>query len=983
MNFELSQLFLIGVSYLLILFGIAHITERGWVPAKIVNHPLTYVLSLGIFASAWSLFGVVGLAHNYGYGYLSYYLGIAAAFMFAPLLLLPLLRITRTYLHSSLADLLTFRYRSQLAGSLITVFLLIAVLPLLALQIQAVSDTVYALTEERVYSFAEASRDHRLALIICAVITVFTISFGSRHLTAHEKHSGLVMAIAFESLVKLSAFMVLGGVAIFGVFGGFDGLESWLNNNREIVSLLSYPMREDSARSLLLIFFSSAVVMPHLFHMIFAENPSIKAMNTASWGVPLFLLLMSIPVLPILWSGYKLETYLPPEYFSLGLGIELQSPLLSTLTFIGGLSAASGSIIVITLALASMCLKHLVLPLYRPRGDRDIYRWLLWIRRLLIIFIILTGYLFFRLNVGRETLSNLGLASFIATLQFLPGVIAGLYWQGANRKGLIAGLIAGFGIWFATLLLPLISSFDAANLGALYFGLIHDELWSAAALLSLGVNSVLLLTVSLLSKTSAEEVIAGELYSSDDLNRPTRRNLSIRSPQEMKERLATALGQRMAIREVDRALQELQLNDTESRPFALRRLRYRLEANLSSLLGPSVAADMINQLVPFDSNTSTGQGEDLNLIEVQLENYKVHLTGLAADLDNLRRYHRQTLQHLPVGVCVLGQDGEILMWNDSIAEFTGIMTFDVIGSHLPSLPNPWGEVLTRFIQASEDHLYKQSVDIQGRQCWINLHKTARGLDDRSLDGQVIVLEDATDVQLLENELAHSERLASIGRLAAGVAHEIGNPVTGIACLAQNLRYDSENPETLSTAQEILQQTDRISKIVQTLVNFAHAGTASSNKAPKPVSVHECAAEAIHLLQLNKEARQVVFEQQTDPAHFILGDGQRLLQVFVNLLSNARDASEEGAPVIIASRHTGPHVLITVTDRGTGISKQHQEQIFEPFFTTKEAGKGTGLGLALVYSILEDLNGNITVQSPADPVHGGTRFTIRLPRSDTH
>lgn len=979
MNLELSDLFFLGVGYLLILFAIAHLTEREWIPRKLVSHPISYVLSLGIFASAWSLFGIVGLAHYYGYGYLSYYLGIGIAFMFAPLLLLPLLRITHTFLHSSLADLLTFRYRSQLAGSLITIFMLIAVLPLLALQIQAVSDTAYIITQGTELPLTEASRDHRLALIFCAVITLFTLSFGSRNLTAHQKHSGLVMAIAFESIVKLVVFSILGLTAVYGVFGGPGGLEDWLNQHPEMISLLSNPMRPDANRSLLLIFFSSAVVMPHLFHMIFAENPSIKAMNTASWGVPLFLLLLSLPVLPILWSGYRLESGLAPEYFSLSLGLSLQSPVLSMLTFIGGLSAASGTIIVITLALASMCLKHLILPIYRPSSQHDIYRWLLWIRRVLIVFIILTGYCFFRLNVGHETLSNLGLASFIAALQFLPGVIAGLYWQRANRLGLIAGLLSGFGIWFFTLLLPIITDFNYSGLASIYFGMSDSEVWSAVALISLGVNSVVFVITSILSPTSAEEISAGELYSSDDLNRPTRRSLAISSPHEMKELLATSLGQRMANREVNRALVELQLNKDERRPFALRRLRYRLEANLSNLLGPSVAADMINRLLPFDSDNAHSQEEDINLIEVQLENYKVHLTGLAADLDNLRRYHRQTLQYLPVGVCILSQDGEILMWNDSIASFTAISTFDVIGSYLHSLPQPWNQVLSDFSRNQQDHLYKQAVEIQGKTCWINLHKSGRGLGSHTPDGQVIVLEDATDIQLLENELTHAERLASIGRLAAGVAHEIGNPVTGIACLAQNLKYDSENPESLATADEILQQTDRISKIVQTLVNFAHAGTESTNKAPKPVSVFECAEEAINLLQLNKEARQVKFVNYTEPTDFILGDGQRLLQVFVNLLSNARDASEADDPVIIASEHTARQVIITVTDRGTGISKPLQEQIFEPFFTTKQAGEGTGLGLALVYSILEDLDGSIAVESPADPVHGGTRFTIKLLR----
>ncbi|MGK0498640.1 MAG: Na+/proline symporter/signal transduction histidine kinase [Oceanicoccus sp.] len=979
MNLDLSLLFFIGLGYLLLLFGIAHIADRGWIPERLIHHPLTYVLSLGVFTSAWAIYGVVGMANDYGYGFLSYYLGISGAFIFAPLLLLPILRITRTYLHSSLADLITFRYRTQWAGSLVTVFMILAVWPMLALQIQAVADSLHILTTDSDTLFTRQTRHNQLAFIFCVVICVFTISFGSKHLTAHERHNGLVAAIAFESVFKLLAIMAVGLVAVYQVFDGFGGLDLWLEQHPQILSQLNYPRYPNSARTMLLIFLSAAVAMPHLFHMIFAENPNLKAMQTASWGLPLFLLLMSLPVLPILWAGLQLESPLPTEYFSLAIGIELDSPGLALLVYLGGLSAASGAVIVTTLAMASMCLKHLILPIYRPGNERDIYRWLLWIRRLLIVLIILSGYLFYRLMESREALSSLGIAAFIGTLQFLPGVMAALYWQGANRKGFIAGLITGFGIWFITMLLPIMSTFDPDYIAKLYFNLNYDELWSAVAIGALGMNIIVFILVSLLTKTSAEERVAAEICSTDDLSRPARRLMSVQNPSQMKEQLSIALGTRTAQREVDRAVQELHLPHDESRPFALRRLRYRLEANLSGLLGPSVAHEMVNQLLPYED--SSGNNEDINLIEGQLEHYKVHLTGLAADLDNLRRYHRRTLQDLPVGVCSLGQDDEVLMWNHAIARFTGIDSAAVVGSNLHSLPSPWAKTLSDFIAQASPHLYKQHLPSSQGQHWFNLHKTTVDAEGASIDGRVIVLEDTTDVQVLEDELLHSERLASIGRLAAGVAHEIGNPVTGIACLAQNLRYDTDNPESLETGRQILEQTDRVSKIVHTLVNFAHAGTEGANHELGPVHLKACAEEAIHLLKLNTGAKQVEFSNDCPDDCYVIGDSQRLLQVFVNLLSNARDASPEFSTVSINSTLQGQQVIIAVTDRGTGISKALQEQIFDPFFTTKEPGEGTGLGLSLVYSIIDDLGGHISVDSPADPVNGGTRFSIRLNHHD--
>jgi PAS domain S-box-containing protein len=977
MTFELSHLFLIGFGYLLILFSIAHSADRGWIPERLIRHPFTYVLSLGVFASAWAIYGVVELAHEYGYGFLSYYLGVAGAFIFSPLLLQPILRITRNYLHSSLADVLTFRYRTQWAGSLVTLFMLLAVWPLLALQIQAVADSILFLIGENGDTITKKNQHNELAIIFCVALCIFTISFGSKHLTAHQRHNGLVAAIAFGSAIKLLAMLIAGGVAIYAVFGGFGGLDLWLEANPQTVSLLNEPMRNESSRALLLIFFSSAVAMPHLFHMIFAENPNAKALQTASWGMPFFLFLMSLPILPILWAGMKLNTELPTEYFTLALGIELESKALAILIYLAGLSAASGVVAVTTLALASMCLKHLILPIYRPSTDRNIYRWLLWIRRALIIFIILSGYMYYRFIAANDALSELGLSTFIAAMQFLPGVLAALYWQSANRQGFVAGLITGFSIWLIALMLPIVSSFDPRYFGKIYFNLNPDEIWSTVTIISIGMNVLVFGLVSLLTTTSEDEKDAAEVCATDDLNRPTRRILSVHNPQQMKDQLAIALGPYTAQREVNRALKEMQLLDGEDRPFALRRLRYRLEANLSGLLGPSVAYDMVNQLLPYVSNSSDGDSEDINLIEVQLEAYKTHLTGLAADLDNLRRYHRKTLQDLPVGVCSLGQDGEILMWNHAIAALTGINTFDVIGSRVPNLPSPWGKLLNDFLDMQQPHLYKQHIEINNNNYWFNLHKTTTGVASDPADGRVIVLEDITDVQMLEDELMHSERLASIGRLAAGVAHEIGNPITGIACLAQNLRFDTDNPESLETGKEILVQTDRVSKIVQTLVNFSHAGTEDSHHELEQVHLKSCIDEAIHLLHLNKEAKIISFENHCPGSVYILGDTQRLLQVFVNLFSNARDASPEFSPVSIDSKVLNERVFVTVTDTGSGIEKAHQEQIFDPFFTTKEAGEGTGLGLSLVYSIVDDLDGHISVESPVSGTDHGTRFTIKL------
>ena len=978
MTFSLSALFGIAVCYLLLLFGIAYASDRGFIADRVLRHPVTYVLSLGVYAGAWAFFGAVDLAFRYGYGFLAYYAGTASLLLFAPLIVVPLMRICRAYQLGSLADLLSFRYRSSLAGVLVTLCMMLAVMPLLALQIRAVATTASILSSTDLAPEHITPSQHILALGFCALIMLFTLMFGARHVGTHERHNGLVAAIAFESLVKLVILALLGLVAIFGVFGSPAAMQQWLEAHPAQLQQLATPFDENQTRTLLLMFFASALSLPHMYHMLFTENPRPNAVAKASWGFPLLMLLLSLPVLPILWAGIEIKAPLSPQYYALAIGMDLKSPLLLALTFVGGLAAASGTIIVITLALTSMCLNHLILPVYQPRQDRDIYLWLLWIRRTVMIAIIVIAYLWYRL-ITIESLSSAGFATFTATLQFLPGILALLYWPGANRNGLIGGLTIGFVVWFTTLLLPIVSNGEVLlpQLLPLFSDL--DSYWTMAAALSLSANLAVFVLLSLLTTASDEERTAAELCSQDDLNRPVRQQLAMQSAHEMRDRLAKSLGAATAEREMTRALHDLDLTLNERRPYALRRLRDRLEANLSGLLGPSVAHDIVNRQLPYLSGTHAAS-EDIHLIENRLENYKVHLTGLAAELDSLRRYHRETLQHLPLGVCSLGSDNELVMWNTAMEELTGISSSAVIGSRLDNLAEPWRSLLEQFARGEESHIYKRRIVDAGNNRWISLHKARNEPRDPRRDARIIILEDVTELALLEEELVHSERLASIGRLAAGVAHEIGNPVTGIACLAQNLKYDSDNPAIHDSAREIVKQTDRIKTIVQSLVNFAHSGVQGQQQQFGPVSVHECAQEAIKLLMLNRDQRSVVFENRCNPNHIVQGDTQRILQIFINLLSNARDASPDHGLIQVDSTELPHHIEICVIDQGSGIPKHIQDQIFEPFFTTKEVGSGTGLGLALVYSIVEEHKGQISVISPYFRARdNGTCFVIRLPR----
>lgn len=971
MSFSFSALVGLVLSYLFILFFTAYAVEKNWVPQKWVRHPIIYVLSLGVYASAWAFYGSVGLAQQYGYGYLTYYLGISGAFVLAPVLLKPILRITQNYQLTSLSDLFAFRFRSRAAGTITTLVMIVAILPLLTLQITAVSESFSLLNNE----FERLD----IALGYCAVMTAFAILFGARHVSPREKHESLVFAIAFESIIKLIAIVILGVCALYFVFDGPTGLDNWLQANHSKLSAMQEPIQEGPWRTLLMLFFAAAVVMPHMFHMAFTENSSSRALAHASWGLPLFLLIMAIMVPPILWAGLFLEVDTPAEYFAVGIGLELKQPWLAALAFTGGLAAASGIVIVTTLAMAAMTLNHIVLPAFQPNPKKDMYDWLLWVRRWLIVGFFTATYVYYRYLAEGKGLEELGIIAFVATMQFLPGVLGVLYWPSANRQGFIAGLLAGVAIWIWSMLLPLLD-FQSLQWLKVFLPPTTHENWYLAATVSVLVNFVVFVIVSILSPTRPIEESAAEACSIDTLSAPQRKELVHKSAHEFITALAEPLGEQAAKREVTQALDDLHLNAEEERPYQLRRLRSRIEINLSGLMGPSVAHRLVSKWLPFKHTGELQASHDIHFIEKGLEAYHSRLTGLAAELDSLRRFHRQTLERLPMGACSLGADGEILMWNSSLAEQTQISAEDVVGSKVTNLREPLRSLLLDFIEDSNSHLHKKTIEVNGRPRWINLHKGAlENPDSHEYGGLVILLEDQTDTQLLEEELVHSERLASVGRLAAGVAHEIGNPITGIACLAQDIKYETDNPQLLEIGEQILEQTQRVSRIVQSLMNFSHSGNHLQHQEQGPVSIHQCVQDAIDLLQLTDKELGIQFINECPPEVLVLGDEQRLQQVFVNLIGNARDASPDNSTITVTAEQERHTVIINVIDEGSGIPEDQIEQIFEPFFTTKEVGKGTGLGLSLVYSIIEEHYGHISIKSPVNEILGtGTCVVINLP-----
>lgn len=964
MSFSLIFLVAITLLYLAGLFFSAYLIERNILPKSWVRHPLVYVLSMGVYVSAWAFYGSVSFAYQSGFAYLTYFIGAAGAFMLSPILLKPLLSLSKTYQLSSLADMLAFRYRSRLAGISVTLLMLIISIPLLTLQITAVADTLYLLNQKIPAS--------ALAFPFCLLMILFAILFGARHVSPRSKHEGLVFALAFETVFKLLVLVVLSALAVFEIFGSFADMQAWIKSADIISKTKQMRVDEGQWHTLLLIFFASVVSLPHMFHVIFTENINAKALKPASWGVPVILLLISIAVPPIVWSGLKLNLVDTPEYMLIHLGNTLQSPVMSLFGYLGGLAAASGVIVVVTLALAAMCLNHLVLPVYNPTPEPkyDIYHRLLWFRRSLIAGILLVAYGFYIfLGTGLD-INRLGVISFTGVLQFLPGILGLLYWPRANRMGFLYGLLTGVIIWFFSITLPIASNRLGWDGLMSYLPMVNEDNWHIFVLMSLACNLLVLVLLSLLTKRSNEEVSAAEVCSIDSTWRPVKRLIEAKDSNVIIDNLSQSLGRYVAQREVLQALKDLNLAAFESRPFALRRLRDKLEANLSGLMGPTVAHNLISRHLPL---LSQGQSSgELLQAEQGLDDVQERFNGLAGELDNLRRHHRKTLEHLPLGTCSLAKDGEVLLWNQAMRKMTGLSPKQVMGTSIRDLPEPWRSMFVAFVEGNELHLYKHPIEYNNERRWFNLHKAFIQTQHRSSGDLVILLEDQTQNQQLENKLMHSERLASIGRLSAGIAHEIGNPVTGIDCLAQNLRYETNNSDVLEAAEQIKRLTQRINRILQSLSHFSYATPKLAELLP--LDLRGCIREATELLKLNQRMQDVELEIDTPVELNIMGDAQRLIQVFVNLITNAIDASNQGGLVRITGEVINGKVMVEISDQGTGIALDLQSQIFEPFFTTKEVGQGTGLGLSMVYSIISEHAGKISVKSPIKD-DAGTCFTL--------
>lgn len=453
---------LLSAVYVAILFAIARFGDARADSGRSIISGNVYALSLAVYCTSWTFFGSVGRATSGGLSFLTIYLGPTLVMFLGLGVIVKMIRIAKAQRITSIADFIAARYgKSQLLAGLVSVIAVIGIIPYISLQLKAIAASLDVLFDQPGNAVSLWGVDS--TFLVAVVLALFTILFGTRHLDATERHEGMVAAIAFESVVKLVAFIAVGLFVTYVMFDGFADVFAQASLRSDLAALLTLdPARASNWTTLILLSGLAIIFLPRQFQVMVVENVDESHLRRAVWLFPLYLLLINIFVLPIALGGLLHFSGQPvnPDTFVLTLPMSQGADALALLVFIGGLSAATGMVIVETIALSTMICNDLVMPALlrstrlkmEKRGDLS--RLLIGIRRVAIGVILLLGYIYFKAAGEAYALVGIGLISFAAVAQFAPALFGGMYWKQGTRLGALAGLLAGFSVWMYTLLLP-------------------------------------------------------------------------------------------------------------------------------------------------------------------------------------------------------------------------------------------------------------------------------------------------------------------------------------------------------------------------------------------------------------------------------------------------------------------------------------------------------------------------------------------------
>jgi Na+/proline symporter/nitrogen-specific signal transduction histidine kinase len=895
-------------AYLGLLFAIAYYGDkRADAGRSIIANPYIFALSLAVYCTSWTFYGSVGRAATSGIGFLPIYLGSTLMAALWWYVMLKIIRISKQNRITSIADFIASRYgKSQMLGGLVTIIAVVGIIPYIALQLKAISNTFSIILH--VPEIAMVGKESPPLFLgdntfyIAMLLAAFTILFGTRHLDATERHEGLVAAVAFESLVKLLAFCAVGLFVTFWLYDGFGDIFSRAAQVPELGALLTFGGAAGSYTTWAsLTFLSMAAIMflPRQWQVTVVENVDERHLTKAIWLFPLYLLAINVFVLPIALGGlmHFPSGTVDADTFVLTLPIAENAPWLALFAFIGGLSAATGMVIVETIALSTMVCNDLVMPvLLRMKGlrltvRRDLSGLLLGIRRGAIVLILVLGYLYFYLAGEAYALVSIGLISFSAVAQFAPAIIGGIFWRGGTRIGAMGGLAAGFLVWVYTLLLP---SFAKSG-------------WLPIGFLSQGLFGIDLLKPQELFGLSGLDDIAHCLFWSMLAN--------------IGCYVAVSLAKRPSAAEHGQATVFVDALRQSGATAGPRLWRGSASVNdLLSLLGRFLGPERAQEA--FESYARNRGARSLE--------------SLAADASLV--HHAESLLAGAIG-----------------SASARVMVASVVAEE----PLGLDEVMNIIDEASQVLAYSRQLEQKSRE----LEAASQELRDAN------------------------QRLQELDRLKddfiSTVTHELRTPLTSIRAFSEILRDnprldDAQRAQFLGT---VIKESERLTRLINQVLDLSKIESGNAEWHSSEIDMREVVDDAVAAVsQMFKENGVQLEVNMPRVLPSIVADRDRLMQVMLNLLSNAaKFCKRPGGKVSIALARQDGFLRVDVTDNGIGISDSDQEMIFEKFRqvgdTLTNRPQGTGLGLPICRQIINHFGGRLWVQSR--PGEGAT-FSFTLP-----
>ena len=1026
--------FVVSLAYLGGLFLIASRGDRLAAHGRtMTGRASIYVFSLAVYCTSWTFFGSVGLAATTGYDFLPVYLGPILMFTLFWPVLDKILRISKVQNITSIADFVAARYgKSEGIAALVTLIAVVGGIPYIALQLKAVATNFNLLIEYPEVLVPVSSNQYPwwadTALIVTCMMALFAMLFGTRRIDATEHHEGMVLAIAFESAVKLAAFIAVGVFVTFLMFEGPGALLESVRNHPRAAEVLAGGPDPWSWLAITLVAFAATICLPRQFHVMVVENTDVDHLRRARWLFPLYLVAINIFVVPVAMAGL---IYFPPgevlgDTFVLALPMAAQAETLALVAFLGGLSAATGMVIVATVALSTMICNDLVVPMLIRRGnflanDPDgPSETLLAIRRLAIIGLLVCAFLYYRWLGQGYALAAIGLLSFAAVAQFAPALLIGLYWEGGNRTGATAGILVGFLLWAYTLMMPTLVDaglLPAALLADGPFGIgwlrpqsllfdvegspfVHGVIWS------LGANLVAFVAGSLMARPRAVDTAQAHLFvHALDTRSTARRAAGTITVEELKTLAAPFVGNRRVSQVFARLSRDEGYEIADNRPADVGLIR-QTERLLAGVVGAASARLLmalslersrmnVKEALSLLDDASAAIKYNRSLLQSTLENISQGIAVFDNDLGLIAHNQRfMEMQSLPPD---LGRVGTNL--RDIIRHVASQGEYGV-GDNESDIDTIYAERVAGYL-SGRDYMYQRIrpdgtvievrtrplpgtgvvatyTDITDRVAAEQALREANESLERRVDERTRELKLANDA-LREAKAEAEAANRSKTQFLAAASHDLMQPLNAARLFLSALGQQTLDGESGALVNRTEASLTAVDDLLSALLDIAKLDA----RAVPPNIQNFAVADLFGPLRLEFAALagRVGLDLRVVPSSLVLrSDPKMLRRVLQNFLSNAVRYTPSGR-ILMGARRRGDRVRIEVWDTGPGIPENKLGEIFKEFHRLDGVlgrEQGLGRGLAIVDRIARALEHPVGVR-PAG--QRGTVFHIEVPRAD--